>query len=145
MPQTYTHPILPSDQDALLAKTAQQTLEKNTSLNEVLHLHLGNAVLDLPPPMTRLLMEALTEMAAGKAVSLVSLETEIATQQAADILNVSRSYVVNLIEKGILPVRNVGTHRRLVLGDVLSYKEDNRTKRLAVLNELTAYDQELGL
>ena len=90
-------------------------------------------------------MDVLKEMAAGHAVSVVPLEAEITTQQAAELLNVSRPYVVSLVEKGTLPARMVGNQRRLPLHDVLAYKADNRAKRLKTLEELTALDQELGL
>jgi excisionase family DNA binding protein len=90
-------------------------------------------------------MDVLEETAAGKAVSLVAVEADVTTQQAAAILNVSRPFVVGLIDKGALPVRMVGNQRRLPLRDVLAYKADNRAKRRAVLAELAAYDQELGL
>jgi excisionase family DNA binding protein len=101
--------------------------------------------LDLPPVVTRLLMNILDETAAGRAVTLVPLEPAITTQQAADLLNVSRPYVVGLIDKGMLPARMVGNHRRLPLRDVLTYKTESRAKRRQALRELAAYDQELGL
>jgi excisionase family DNA binding protein len=65
--------------------------------------------------------------------------------QAAELLNVSRPYVVCLIVKGTLPARMVGNHRRLPLQDVLAYKADSRAKRRQTLRELAALDQELGL
>lgn len=67
------------------------------------------------------------------------------TSSAADPLNVSRPYVVGMIEKDTLPVRMVGNQRRLPLKDVLAEKADNRAKRLKTVEELAAYDQELGL
>jgi excisionase family DNA binding protein len=90
-------------------------------------------------------MDALKETAAGKAVSLVAVEAEITTVQAAAILNVSRPFLIGMIDKGILPARMVGNQRRLPLKDVLAYKADNRAKRRAALSELVALDQELGL
>ena len=67
------------------------------------------------------------------------------TQQAAELLNVSRPFVVGLIDKGLLPARMVGNQRRLPLKEVLAYKADNRAKRRETLREMTAIDQELGL
>lgn len=101
--------------------------------------------LDLPPVITRILVDALKETAAGNAVSLVSVETEVTTREAAILLNVSRPHVIGMIDKGLLPARMVGNQRRLPLKDVLAYKSENRAKRRAVLAELIAYDQELGL
>jgi excisionase family DNA binding protein len=150
MSQANIDPIVPSDQDAKLAKTAQLALERSDALGEALHVEISAAgqavaVLDLPPIVTRLLMDILKETAAGNAVSLVPFEAEITTQQAAAILNVSRPYLVGMIDKGLLPSRMVGNQRRLPLQDVLAYKAANRAKRRKVLDELVAYDQELGL
>ena len=72
-------------------------------------------------------------------------ESEITTQQAADLLNVSRPYLVGLIDKGVLPARMVGNQRRLPLKDVLAYKAHNRATHLGALREMTEIDQELGL
>ena len=147
---TYTsgEPTFPSDQDAVLAREVSRALE--VAGDTALRLQVADAgrevtTFDLPPSVARLLMDILKETAAGHAVSLVPLEAEITTQQAADLLNVSRPYVVGMIEKGTLPARLVGNQRRLPLKDVLTYKADNRAKRLKTLEELAALDQELGL
>jgi excisionase family DNA binding protein len=150
MPQAHIDPVIPSDQDAILAKTAQLALEKSEPLDKALHVQINAAgqeltTLDLPPVVTRLLMDVLKETAAGKAVSLVAVDADITTQQAAAILNVSRPHVVGLIEKGLLAARMVGNQRRLPLRDVLAYKADNRARRRGVLAELAAHDQALGL
>jgi excisionase family DNA binding protein len=135
MPQAHIDPIIPSDQDAVLAGRARNAIAagKNLSVGE------------LPPIIALLLMDALKETEAGHALTLVSVETEITTVQAASILNVSRPFLIGMIDKGILPARMVGNQRRLPLKDVLVYKADNRAKRRAVLSELVALDQELGL
>lgn len=69
----------------------------------------------------------------------------ITTQQAADLLNVSRPYVVGLVEQGKLPARMVGPQRRVRLTDVLAYKTESKAKARAALREMVAIDQELGL
>jgi excisionase family DNA binding protein len=150
MPQARLDPIVPSDQDAKLAKTARRALERSEPLDKTLHVQINAAgreatTLDLPPIVTRLLMDILEETAAGKAVSLVAVDADVTTQQAAAILNVSRPFVVGMIDKGLLPVRMVGNQRRIPLRDLLAYKADNRAQRHKVLEELAAYDQELGL
>ena len=99
----------------------------------------------LPAAAARLLMQMLAEMGKGRAVSVAPSDVEVTTQQAADLLNVSRPYLVGLIDKGELPVRKVGNQRRLPLADVLEYKDRTRANRLEALRELTALDQELGL
>ena len=150
MRQARIDPIIPSNQDALLARTAQLTLERGQAFDKASHVQI-NAVghetttLDLPPVITRLLMDILKETAAGNAVTLVPVHAEVTTQQAADLLNISRPFLIGLIENGTLPARLVGKHRRLPLADVLAYKADNFAKRSKALDELAAYDQELGL
>jgi len=150
MPQAHIDAIIPSDQDARLARAAQLVLQGSEPLDRALHVRIDAAgqestTLDLPPVVTRLLMDILKETAAGKAVSLVAVDAEITTQQAATILNVSRPYLVGMIEKGLLPTRMVGNQRRLPLRDVLAYKEDNRAERHKILDEMATLDQQLGL
>jgi excisionase family DNA binding protein len=149
MPRTRTEPTIPSDQDAARAQEVRRALEKYSADRKALRIQIAAdrraETLDLPPVVTRLLMSILKETAAGRAVTLVPLEPEITTQQAAELLNVSRPYVVRLIDKGTLPARMVGNHRRLPLQDVLAYKADSRAKRRQTLRELVTLDQELGL
>ena len=150
MPQARVDPIVPSDHDAKLAKTARRALERKEPFDKALRIHIDAAgreatTFDLPPVVARLLMDVLKETAAGKAVSLVAVEADVTTQQAAAILNVSRPFVVGLIDKGLLPARMVGNQRRLPLRDVLAYKADNRARRHETLDEMTALDQKLGL
>ena len=148
MTYTSSEPTFPSDQDAVLAREVSRALEG--AGDTALRLQVAEAgreltTFDLPPSVVRLLVDILKETAAGHAVSVVPLEAEITTQQAADLLNVSRPYLVGMIEKGTLPARMVGNQRRLPLKDVLTYKADNRAKRREALRELVALDQELGL
>ncbi len=148
MTYTSSEPTFPSDQDAVLAREVSRALEG--AGDTALRLQVAEAgreltTFDLPPSVVRLLVDILRETAAGHAVSVVPLEAEITTQQAADLLNVSRPYLVSMIEKGTLPARMVGNQRRLPLKDVLTYKADNRAKRREALRELVALDQELGL
>lgn len=99
-----------------------------------------SAVLELPESVAKLLKQLVDAMAKGHAVTLVPSETEITTQQAADLLNVSRPYAVGLIDNGVLPARMVGNQRRLPLGDVLAYK----ARAMDAMRETTTTDQELG-
>ena len=84
-------------------------------------------------------------MAKGNAVTFVPIHAELTTQQAADVLNVSRPFLIEQLEKGALPFRLVGTHRRVLFADLLKYKQEIDHKRLKALEELSALDQELGL
>lgn len=99
----------------------------------------------IPIPAFRLLTEILTQMAQGNAVTLMPVHAELTTQQAADLLNVSRPYLIRLIEGGLVPFRKVGTHRRIRFDDLMDYKRKVDQDRLKVLEELAAEAQELGM
>jgi excisionase family DNA binding protein len=100
----------------------------------------------LPPSAARLLVDLLSNMAEGNGVSLIPVRAELTTQQAADLLNVSRKFLIDeLLNGGALPYRKVGTHRRIPLRDLLNYKQDNRAKRLAAIDEMVENDQSIGL
>lgn len=146
MSRIHIDPILPSGQDAQRAKELRHALEHQDAPSAPLRVQLsGGTALDLPPIVSRLLMDILEETAAGNAVTLVPVESEVTTQQAAELLNVSRPFLVGMIEKGLLPSRMVGKHRRLPLRDVLAYKAENFAKREQALKEIVAFDQEFGL
>ena len=99
----------------------------------------------IPASLFRMLTDILTNMARGNAVTIVPLHAELTTQEAADILNVSRPFVIQQVEAGKLPHRMVGTHRRILFADLLEYKRKDDAERLKVLAELTREAQELGM
>ena len=101
--------------------------------------------ISIPVTAFRLLNSILTEMAKGNAVTLIPVHAELTTQQAADILNVSRPFLIEQLEKGIIPYRKVGTHRRVMFEDLMEYKQTMDHNRLKALEELSVIDQELGL
>lgn len=91
-----------------------------------------------------MLVELLAQMANGNAVTLVPVHERLTTQQAADLLNVSRPFLVKLVETGAIPYEMVGTHRRLRAEDVFAYRRLQERKSRGALAELSALDQELG-
>jgi excisionase family DNA binding protein len=151
MPRPTIDPTIAPEQEALLAHAAARAIETSEAAGQVgLRMQLTHAgeevtTLDMPPAAIALIRRLLKDMGEGKAVTLVTDEPEITTEQAAKLLHVSRPYVVGLVDKGQLPARNVGKQRRLLLKDVLAYKRDNEAKRREALGELAALDQELGL
>ena len=92
--------------------------------------------LTIPKKALSLLFEILNNMALGKSITLIPSDTEISTQQAADMLNVSRPHLVKLLEEGLIPFKKVGSHRRVKLKHLIDYEKalnENRNKNLAFL------------
>jgi excisionase family DNA binding protein len=99
----------------------------------------------IPAAAFHLLVDILAHMAQGNAVTLIPIHAELTTQEAADILNVSRPFLVKLIEEGEIPYRKVGRHRRIRFEDLMSYKQEIDSQRMRTLDELAAQAQELNL
>jgi len=141
--------ISPDSADAELAKESSRALatrlgRNNGSLLELRDEETGEG-LKLPPSAVRALLHVLTEIGQGHAVKVTPIHAELSTQQAADILNVSRPYLVKLVDEGAIPSRKVGVQRRLLLDDVIAYKKAMYAKQVKAMAELTALSQELGL
>jgi excisionase family DNA binding protein len=99
----------------------------------------------VPVNAMRVLAEAMVQMGAGHAVTLVPLQAELSTQQAAELVGVSRPYFVKLLETGRLPFRRVGDQRRVRYQDLLHYLEEERRRGEDAVSQMTADAQALGL
>ncbi len=97
----------------------------------------NGTVIILPTVFQEMLLEACHHWAEGQKVVLVPNDQEVTTQQAADMLNVSRPYLISLLEEGEIRFKKVGTHRRIHVQDLLAYKKEMFTKRIAILDKLT--------
>lgn len=137
-------------QEQLKANESMDSLEKlNTTevKKSVIKIQVEgiDGVVEIPEKAFSLLKSILEKMSEGKTVSLVANESELTTQEAADILNVSRPYLVRLLNEEKLPYIKVGTHRRLVLEDVLAYDKQEKKKRRGLLNKLAEQAQDLNM
>ena len=101
--------------------------------------------IELPEPVLRLLHQMVSELAQGNSVTIVPLHKVLTTQEAADILNVSRQYLVELLDAGAIPCTKVGTHRRIRFGELMDYKQQRDASRRQGLSRLTQTSQKLGL
>jgi excisionase family DNA binding protein len=99
----------------------------------------------LPREAVSLLAFILAQAAEGRGVSVVPSHAELTTQQAADMLNVSRPYIIQLLESGEIPFRLVGRHRRIRFDDLKTYQQRSEAKSRRAADELTRLGQELGI
>ena len=100
--------------------------------------------LDLPEPVFEALVQVATALARGQAVTVMPHSTLLTTQEAADLLGVSRPTVVRLLEGGEIPFEVRGRHRRIRLADLLAYQEQARRQRGEALEEMVRVGEETG-
>jgi excisionase family DNA binding protein len=126
---------LPSQEDTELARESSRALSSaiTTSANtQQIDLHDDKGrlhTLQITATALRLLIDVLTEIGKGNAVSIVAIHAELTTQEAADLLNISRPFLVQLLHKGELQFHKIGTHHRLHYRDVLDYKKRIEAER----------------
>lgn len=144
------HQLPPSRQEASVARASGQLLSRYVHEKQGLTLHVqdaehGQGLIELPASAVALLMEVLEAMAAGRGVAIIPQNAELTTVEAAEILNVSRPYLIKLLEDGAIPHRKVGKHRRIRMEDVAAYKAQDDQRQEAVLDQLVREAQEQGM
>src|SRR5216110_2111218 len=150
MAQATMAPTLPSEADAVLAKETSRVLASHISNSDPMELRIPDdpspeGTVKLPLSAARMLVRILEEMARGNAVALIPVHAELTTQEAAEMLNISRPSLIQLLDEGKIDYRRVGTHRRVRFEGLMKYKRAAEAARRAALEELAAYDQELGI
>jgi len=142
---------LPAQHEVHTAAKGQRVLaahladDKATQHIQIFDAHNQAHQIELPTMALRLLADVLAEMADGNAVQVVPIHAELTTQEAADILNVSRPHLVKLLEDGQIPFHRTGKHRRVRLADLMQYKEARARVSVVTMAELTHQSRELGL
>ena len=141
----------PSTAAAAAAREALRALsgvtrKKGASVRlEVKGEERGKVAVDMPREALELLVEVLGQMANGNAVTIVPIHEELTTHRAAEFLNVSRPYLIGLLDAGKIPYRMVGTHRRIRLPDLMAFKKQDDARRDKALAELTQQAEDLDL
>jgi excisionase family DNA binding protein len=137
---------LPTPDEMEEAKASSRTLAKYADADRVqMTLRGSNGESDemvLPGSVLQMLLTVLSEMSQGNAISLIPRHQELSTQEAASMLNVSRPFLVGLLEKGKIPHRKVGSHRRVRLEDLLGYTENVDRQRAEALDRLAELSQQ---
>lgn len=142
--------VMPEPHDIELAVQSSEKLaplisKKKEDILVTIRVGEGEAPITVPFSAIKLLQMILTQMAQGNAVNLIPVNAKLTTQQAADLLNVSRPFLIKLLEKGEIPFEKVGTHRRINAEDLLKYQVKFEERKRKALDELTKQAQELEM
>jgi excisionase family DNA binding protein len=132
----------PAETEMATARTLFKALTSRTTRRK-LSLTVQDREVPIPAAVVPALIEAARLVSEGHAVDVLPVDEEISAQEAADILKVSRPYLLNLVKKGILPCRMVGAHHRIPMSAVIAYKRDQAPRRRS-LEKLSAGTQDLG-
>lgn len=145
---------LDNKEDLELAKAAQRCIVSALDHSRAVNIAIVEEgiesiedapLLKLPPQVLRLFSDLLGAMAQGKAVTIMPKELDVTTQEAAMFLNVSRPYLIRLLDEGKIAFHKVGTHRRIRFEDVVEYKETRRKSAQSALQALADQAQELDM
>jgi excisionase family DNA binding protein len=144
-------PVAPTSADTEFAReSARLLIPSLATANGTVRLRVEepnapNEVVVVPTVAFELLLKILKEMADGNTVRVISGHPDLTTGDIAELLNCSRPHVIKLLDDGLIPSHRVGTHRRAHLQDVMDYREEHYRARKAIVDEMSAIDQELGL
>ncbi|MYD08408.1 MAG: helix-turn-helix domain-containing protein [Chloroflexi bacterium] len=139
----------PEKSESAIAKRAALALTLKREARAPVAYFISNSMqeepIELPAAAVVILRDVLEYMSHGHGITLFPRLAEVTTMEAADILNVSRPYVIKLLEAGEIPYRMVGRHRRIPLNELISYKSRIVSDREAILDQMVAEAEELGL
>jgi excisionase family DNA binding protein len=142
----------PTAEDIAAARDAARQLMKVSPASKMVRFRMepkdaapASEPIDIPRGVFNVIIDLLVQVGNGNAVQLVPVHSELTTQQAADLLNVSRPHLIKLLNSGELEHRMVGTHRKLLAKNVLIYRDKSTEHRRKALRELVALDEEIGV
>jgi excisionase family DNA binding protein len=144
-------PRLPTERESNLARESGRVLSLRMSSKSdanqicIVDEKGEQKSVTIPSSAYRLLIDILSEMSMGNAVNVTPIHAVLTTQEAANILNVSRPFFVKLIENGQIPFHKTGSHRRVYYKDLLEYKAKIDSERHRVLDQLSLEAQELNM
>lgn len=145
MTETELSTRLPTNEEKASASEAVTALARamtNTGMRIPISANGERTNIEIPTPLANLVLDLLMHVSKGEAVTLVPYGSELTTQQAADLLNVSRPFLIKLLESGELKHYKVGRHRRVLAQDLIEYKEKRGRERREALDKLTEIAQE---
>lgn len=137
------NPIMADENERPALNQIEGVLENTRRVPKLVGPH-GEEI-ELPQSLFLMLRQVVHQLLQGRAVTIVPLNKDLTTQEAADILNVSRPYLIKILEEGVIPYTKIGTHRRIRFVDLIGYKKYRDEKRKKGLAELTRLSQEMGL
>lgn len=146
-------PVLPKTRDIASAEAAVASMGKFISKDRNRNFHFTlqkvheNKVIEfsLTPLVVELIFRTLVHIAKGNAVTIMPFHAELTTQEAADFLNISRPFLIQLLDKEKIPFRKVGRHRRILFEDLMKYKERSKAKGRKIREQLTDEAQDLDV
>jgi len=121
-------------------------LKEYLSKGQVASIRVGKGKeIPLPESLINLFSQALTKAAAGKKVVIVEEDDEVSPEKAAEFLHVSRPFLVKQLDAGEIPFHMVGTHRRILMSDIIEYKRKRKERTREILQQMREEAEELGL
>jgi len=138
-------PVTPNSDEIKIAQESSRTLSRFLKKNLKVQIAETKEIVELPVSAVRLLVDLLANMAKGNAVTLIPIHAELTTQQAADLIGISRPFLIKLLEDGEIDFHMVGTHRRIYFQDLRNYMDKNKKAREEALDDLAAQAQDLDM
>lgn len=137
--------LAPSEDEVVQAKESLRRLASH--VKDVVGIRSAGSeeTIELPGIAVRMLVDLLRQLAAGNAVTVIPIHAELTTQQAAELLGVSRPFLIKQLDDEVIPHRKVGRHRRVLFSDLMAYKRSMDVGRERALDELAAQAQELDM